>query len=191
MWATVAPGALLRKGRLAPGAVVGPALTPGLEGRVWPTLEPMSLPPYPPVPEDSIILGYMSGHIDERQPGELFTRLVPILYVEDLTAERHVYEALGMRVTYEGPEYPDFIALGTGTLEFGLERRENFRAEAVAQVLIWQLGVSDLDEAARLCIRAGLTFESQTHEPAEDWRYRTLRLVSPNGYSVVLEGPSE
>jgi len=130
----------------------------------------------------------LSAHIDDRA---VFTRLVPILRVGDLAAERRFYEALGFRVTYEGPEYPDFIALGTGNLEFGLERLADFRAEAVARVLVWQLGVSDVDEAANLCTRAGLSFEIQTHEPAEGWRYRTLRLESPNGYRVVLEGPSE
>ncbi len=123
--------------------------------------------------------------------GSLFTRLVPILHVGDLTAERRFYEALGMRVTYEGPEYPDFIAIGAGALEFGLELRDDFDAEAAAKALVWQIGVSDIDEAEGVCTRAGLQFERRTHEPAEGWRYHTLELVSPNGYRVVLEGPSE
>jgi hypothetical protein len=137
----------------------------------------------------------VSDHVEdpvEGPPGQsLFTRLVPILYVADLGAERRFYEALGLRVTYEGPEYPNFIAIGDHTLEFGLERREHFDAGAVAQVLLWQLGVSDVDEAAIVCRQAGLPFETRTHEPAEGWKYRTLRLRSPNGYLVLLEGPSE
>ncbi len=56
------------------------------------------------------------------EPGDLITRLVPILVVRDLDAERAFYEALGLRVTYEGPEYPDFIGLGNEAVEFGLER---------------------------------------------------------------------
>ena len=55
-------------------------------------------------------------------PSDLITRLVPILVVRDLEAERAFYEALGLRVTYEGPEYPDFIGLGNEAVEFGLER---------------------------------------------------------------------
>ena len=55
-------------------------------------------------------------------PSDLITRLVPILVVRDLDAERAFYEALGLRVTYEGPEYPDFIGLGNEAVEFGLER---------------------------------------------------------------------
>lgn len=58
----------------------------------------------------------------QHDPGDLITRLVPILVVPDLDAERAFYEALGLRVTYEGPEYPDFIGLGNEAVEFGLER---------------------------------------------------------------------
>jgi catechol 2,3-dioxygenase-like lactoylglutathione lyase family enzyme len=133
----------------------------------------------------------VSDEDEAERPRTLFTRLVPILYVADLAAERRFYEALGLNVTYEGPEYPDFIALGTEGLEFGLERREDFRPEAAEQVLIWQLGVSDVDEAESFCNEAGFSFEKRTHTPAEGWKYRTLRLRSPNGYLVVLEGPSE
>jgi hypothetical protein len=43
---------------------------------------------------------------------DLITKLVPILHVEDPDAERRFYEQLGLRTTYEGPEYPGFIAVG-------------------------------------------------------------------------------
>ncbi len=56
------------------------------------------------------------------EPGDLITRLVPILMVPDLDAERAFYEALGLRVMYEGPEYPGFIGLGNEAVECGLER---------------------------------------------------------------------
>lgn len=39
----------------------------------------------------------------------LFTRLAPVLNMSDLAAERAFYEKLGLPVTYEGSEYPDFI----------------------------------------------------------------------------------
>ncbi len=41
---------------------------------------------------------------------ELITKLVPILHVPDPDAERRFYAQLGLRTTYEGPEYPGFIA---------------------------------------------------------------------------------
>ncbi len=120
----------------------------------------------------------------------LFTRLVPILYVQNLDAERRFYESLGLAVTYEGPEYPDFIAIGGGSFEFGLERSAASVIEPNA-VVTWQLGVSDVDEALATCERAGIDCTMRTHEPAEGWRYRTLIVRSPNGFRVVLEGPKE
>jgi catechol 2,3-dioxygenase-like lactoylglutathione lyase family enzyme len=164
------------------------------------------------------------------EPGDLITRLVPILVVRDLDAERAFYEALGLRVTYEGPEYPDFIGLGNEAVEFGLERpkspsdtpaadggpareadgepareadggpareadgepaREADGEPARERVLTWQLGVSNVDEAVARCEAAGLAFTIEVHEPRPDWRYRTLKLRSPTGFDVVLEGPSE
>jgi len=156
------------------------------------------------------------------EPGDLITRLVPILVVRDLDAERAFYEALGLRVTYEGPEYPDFIGLGNEAVEFGLERpkspsdtpaadggpareadggpareadgepaREADGGPARERVLTWQLGVSNVDEAVARCEAAGLAFTIEVHEPRPDWRYRTLKLRSPSGFDVVLEGPSE
>src|SRR5258706_190344 len=44
----------------------------------------------------------------------LFRRIIPILFVSDLRAERDFYLRLGFRVTYEGPEYPYFLVLGHG-----------------------------------------------------------------------------
>jgi catechol 2,3-dioxygenase-like lactoylglutathione lyase family enzyme len=187
-------------------------------------------------------------------PSDLITRLVPILVVRDLDAERAFYEALGLRVTYEGPEYPDFIGLGNEAVEFGLERpkspsdtpradggpardangepardangepardadgepardangepardangepardadgepaRDANGEPARERVLTWQLGVTNADEAVARCEAAGLAFTIEVHEPRPDWRYRTLKLRSPSGFDVVLEGPSE
>ena len=54
---------------------------------------------------------------------DLITKLLPILHVDDPGEERRFYEQLGLRTTYEGPEYPDFIAVGNDAVEFGLSRR--------------------------------------------------------------------
>lgn len=58
-----------------------------------------------------------------REHRDLITKVVPILHVEDPDAERRFYEQLGLRTTYEGPEYPGFIAVGNDAVEFGLSRR--------------------------------------------------------------------
>ena len=42
----------------------------------------------------------------------LYDRLVPILQVADLQAERDFYVALGFTVSYEGPEFPRFRGTG-------------------------------------------------------------------------------
>ena len=84
---------------------------------------------------------------------DLITKLVPILHVEDPDAERRFYEQLGLRTTYEGPEYPGFIAVGNDAVEFGLSRRPG--ADPAASSLTWQLGVSDVDVAVAVCERSG------------------------------------
>ena len=53
--------------------------------------------------------------------------------------------SLGFHVTYEGPEYPYFLALGHGKLEFGIEWRADFSPSGPDRVLTWQFGVSDID----------------------------------------------
>jgi catechol 2,3-dioxygenase-like lactoylglutathione lyase family enzyme len=116
---------------------------------------------------------------------DLITKLVPILHVEDPDAERRFYEQLGLRTTYEGPEYPDFLAVGNDTVEFGLSRRPG--ASPAASGLTWQLGVSDVDAAIAACERSGLRFEVTVERPREDWTYRIVKVQSPNGMEVLLE----
>jgi predicted enzyme related to lactoylglutathione lyase len=116
---------------------------------------------------------------------DLITRLVPILHVEDPDAERRFYEQLGLRTTYEGPEYPDFIAVGNDAVEFGLSRRPG--GDPTPCSLTWQLGVNDVDEVIRVCEHSGLRFEVTTERPREDWSYRIVTVQSPNGMEVLLE----
>ena len=105
--------------------------------------------------------------------------------MRDPGEERRFYEQLGLRTTYEGPEYPDFIAVGNDAVEFGLSRRPD--ADAAASALTWQLGISDVDAAIAACERAGLGFEVITERPREDWSYRVLKLRAPSGMEVLLE----
>jgi hypothetical protein len=116
---------------------------------------------------------------------DLITKLVPILHVEDPNAERHFYEQLGLRTTYEGPEYPGFVAVGNGAVEFGLSRHPG--DDPAASCLTWQLGVSDVDAAIAACEQSGLEFEVTVERPREDWTYRIVKVRSPNGMEVLLE----
>lgn len=116
---------------------------------------------------------------------DLITKLVPILHVADPDAERRFYERLGLRTTYEGPEYPGFIAVGNDAVEFGLSGRAG--AGPVGAGLTWQLGISDVDAAITACQRAGLRFEVTVERPREDWTYRVVTVYSPNGMEVLLE----
>jgi catechol-2,3-dioxygenase len=119
---------------------------------------------------------------------DLITKLVPILHVQDPGAERRFYERLGLRTTYEGPEYPDFIAVGNDHVEFGLSRRPD--AEPAVAGITWQLGVSDADAAIAACEQSSLSFEVDVESPREDWTYRVIKVKSPNGMTVLLEEQS-
>jgi catechol 2,3-dioxygenase-like lactoylglutathione lyase family enzyme len=116
---------------------------------------------------------------------DLITKLLPILHVRDPGAERRFYERLGLRTTYEGPEYPDFIAVGNDAVEFGLSRRPD--SDPAASAFTWQLGVRDADAAIAACTEAGLSFEVAVERPREDWTYRAVKVWSPNGMEVLLE----
>jgi catechol 2,3-dioxygenase-like lactoylglutathione lyase family enzyme len=120
---------------------------------------------------------------------DLITRLLPILHVADPDAERRFYEQLGLRTTYEGPEYPGFIAVGNDAVEFGLSSRAD--ADPAASTVTWQLGVSDADAAIAVCERLGLAFEVVTERPREDWTYRIITVRSPSGMEVHLEEQSQ
>jgi catechol 2,3-dioxygenase-like lactoylglutathione lyase family enzyme len=115
----------------------------------------------------------------------LITKLLPILHVPDPDAERHFYERLGLRTTYEGPQYPGFIAGGNDAVEFGLSRSPG--AVPPAPAFTWQLGVRDVQAAIAACQAAELSFEVTEERPGEDWSYRVVKLRSPNGMEVPLE----
>jgi catechol 2,3-dioxygenase-like lactoylglutathione lyase family enzyme len=120
---------------------------------------------------------------------ELFTRLAPVLNVRDLAAERAFYESLGLPVIYEGPEYPDFIAFGTGAVHFGIQAAA--ADNDPPSVLTWQITVEDIDRAMERCRGAGISFELEQNDPAPGWSYRRLLIRTPSGYRLALEGPNE
>lgn len=125
----------------------------------------------------------------KQQPKIEFTKLAPVLNVRDLASERRFYESLGLPVTYEGPEYPDFIAFGTESVDFGIQQTPTDNDPP--GVLTWQIGVADIDAAIAVCDDHHLDYELDVQEPRHDWVYRRLLLTSPNGFRVALEGPTE
>lgn len=116
---------------------------------------------------------------------ELITRMVPILEVEDPPAERDFYLAFGFTTTYEGPEYPGFLAVGNGVVEFGLRPRSS--GAPPLSGLTWQLGISDADEAIAICQRNGFAHTVQVESPRPDWTYRVVTVTSPGGMEILLE----
>jgi hypothetical protein len=117
----------------------------------------------------------------------LYDRLIPILLVGDLTAERDFYIGLGFTVSYEGPEFPSFIALAHGPIEFGIQHSDAFTAELAERVVEWQFGVRDIEDAKERLTQAGVPFSEEWVTPREDWRYRVLHARTPNGYPLMLE----
>lgn len=120
-----------------------------------------------------------------------YTRLVPILQVGDLEAERDFYLQIGFSLTYQGPEFPGFVAVGDGPVEFGLERRTGFDTGLPDQVLTWQIGISDVDDVAGRLTAAGVEFAEERIKPRDHWSYRVLHTRTPNGYHLLLEGDRE
>lgn len=114
----------------------------------------------------------------------LVTKLVPILEVSDPSAERDFYSAFGFATTYEGSEYPGFIAVGNDVVEFGLHRSLGGRAPAG---LTWQLGISDADEVIAICEREHFTHNVVIERPRPDWSYRVVNVTSPSGMRVLFE----
>jgi catechol 2,3-dioxygenase-like lactoylglutathione lyase family enzyme len=116
-----------------------------------------------------------------------FQRLVPVVYVTDLDAEVGFYEAFGFSVVYRGDEFPDFVALHQGDVQFGLERRAGFRPEDANRSIMWQFQVDDLTGVVELCTRHHLRFTPPElyWERMDAWE---MKVWSPNGYRINLEG---
>jgi hypothetical protein len=116
---------------------------------------------------------------------DIITKLLPILHVKDPHAERDFYVRLGLRATYKGPEYPDFLAVGNDAVEFGLSRRPD--VDPAKAGITWQLGVSDIEAVIEACGQAGLSFEVTTEHPRPDWSYRIVTVRAPSGMDVLFE----
>jgi hypothetical protein len=118
----------------------------------------------------------------------LYSRLVPILPVWDVLAEREFYETLGFARFVDPVEpYPEtaFAALEYGAIRFGVAIQPEFDPASAASHLWWQIEVPDLDPVYKLAIAGELDVEQ--HPMVESWGRRTMKLRSPNGYVVTFE----
>ena len=118
-----------------------------------------------------------------------FRRMVPILYVRDLQAETAFYQALGLQITYQGDDFPGFIAIGCEQLEFGLETKPDFDPDSVSKVLAWQFEVDSLLPFVQLAERKRWDYQAPScYWQAEDQWSMSIR--TPNGYQLGVEGPN-
>ncbi len=122
----------------------------------------------------------------------MYTRLIPVLPVGDVLAERQFYESLGFQLHVDpDEEYPEsvFAALEFGpAILFGVSIAPDFRADSAESRLWWQFETSDLDAVHRRATEAELRVVQPPK--AEEWGRRTLKLRSPNGYLVTFEETS-
>ena len=121
-----------------------------------------------------------------------FTKLVPVIYVDDLNAEVQFYNDFGFSVVDEGDQgdeaggFPGFAAMRLGDVEFGIEISDRFRARAANDSILWRFQVDDLAAVARLCDRLGYRHSAPERfgDGMDGWE---MEVTSPNGYRVNLE----
>jgi len=81
----------------------------------------------------------------------------------------------------------EFAALRYGDhILFGVAKAREFDSTTAEDRLWWQIEASNLDAVHRRAIGANLPAEQLPK--LEPWGQRTLKIRSPNGYLVVLEG---
>ena len=117
--------------------------------------------------------------------------LVPVLFVGDVAAEKDFYQGLGFTVTYEGPDFPSFVALRHGDVEFAVKEETDFDRDVPRRMLRWQFRVRDVDQTKAVLDAIGIEVHVERVTPRPDWHYRILRVETPNGYVLAFEGGNE
>ncbi|WP_432544777.1 VOC family protein [Kineococcus sp. SYSU DK002] len=111
-----------------------------------------------------------------------FLRALPVLPVRDLDAEVAFYEALSFHVQHRED---GFAALERDQVLFGLRAVD---VTVPPPGLSWQLEVDDVAGVLEAALSAGVVVrEAPRQQPSGDW---TLRLATPAGYELVVEGRS-
>ncbi len=118
-----------------------------------------------------------------------FTKHAPIVLVRDLDAEVEFYSKLGFRIIYQGEDFPGFIALESGGVEFGIQQDPTFEASHIRTILVWQFQVRSLRPFIHLARKHRWRIEGpRQYWPEQDaWE---LTVYTPNGYPLVVEGPN-
>lgn len=116
----------------------------------------------------------------------MFTRLQPILYVENLAAEAEFYRRLGFETVFESDTFVG-LSYGEGIL-FGLEHKPG-HGPLTEQPLLWQIGTDDIEAVHQRCKSEGI--EILVPPRLEEWGDLTMQVCSPNGYHVTFEGERE
>ena len=60
------------------------------------------------------------------------------------------YTDLGFRIVFQGEEFPGFIALESGGVEFGLQEDGSFEPAHIPSVLVWQFQAQSLRPVIQL-----------------------------------------
>lgn len=115
------------------------------------------------------------------------------MYVPDQYAERAFYESLGFITTYEGDEFPGFLALQHEECTFGLQRASS-QHPTYSAGMRWQfeLGTpAELDRLIEISAAQGFEHRVVTEEGGARFRTRNLIVRAPSGTEVWFEGPNE
>jgi predicted enzyme related to lactoylglutathione lyase len=105
--------------------------------------------------------------------------------VRDVQAESTFYRQLGFEVF---DEMGGFIAMSYGDcILFGLQEEPHSNPSGFAKHAIWQIGAEDINVVFKTCQQQGLDI---IQEPElQKWDEWIMSVVSPNGYTVLFEGP--
>ena len=120
-------------------------------------------------------------------------QLHPIMYVADQYAERAFYELFGFERTYEGEEFPGFLAIRHGEAIIGLQRASP-EQPAYRQGIRWQFELETAGQVDRIiatCREHGLVHEVATERGGYRFLTRLVSVTSPAGITVWFEGPNE
>jgi catechol 2,3-dioxygenase-like lactoylglutathione lyase family enzyme len=120
-------------------------------------------------------------------------QLHPIMYVADQYAERAFYELFGFERTYEGEEFPGFLAIRHGEAVIGLQRASP-EQPGYRQGIRWQFELEtahQVDDVIVTCREHGLAHEVATERGGDRFLTRLVSVTSPSGITVWFEGPNE
>ena len=115
-----------------------------------------------------------------------FSLLVPILYVGDLDREVAFYLTLGFEISYQGDEFPGFVGLRNGGVEFGLKERAGFDPEKIVGAFVWQMETASFRAVIAVCEEHGIEHSQprQYWEAMDSWE---MQVKTPSGYTLELE----